>query len=113
MSVICYSSKKDTYNIKHDDMMIFVYDKFPSPPFWELKIDKIPGEVKRTDLNEEILFRKRNDQGCKKTVTLLEFELTGKYELRVTHQGFGANENLSHVITIIVSKSSKKSCTIS
>ncbi len=104
MSVISYNPKKNEYKIKQRDNLIFVYDKYLMPPFHELKIDKIPEAVKRIDLNEDIHFRKRNENGNKKMVTMLEFELSGKYELRVTHQGKGPNEKLSHTITVNVSR---------
>ena len=109
MSSITYSSKKSVYKIKQDDQLIFVFDKYAQPPFWELKFDNIPELVKRTDFNEDVMFQKRNGPGNKKYVSIFEFELAGNYEFRVTHQSTDPSKNFSHIVTVNVERPGKKS----
>lgn len=104
---VSYNPTKNVYNIKQNDQLVFVYDRFNVPPFWEYKFDEIPELVKKTDLNEDVTFRKKNEPGNKKTATILDFEFVGKYEILVTHQNPSSNEKFVHRIKVNVSHQHK------
>jgi hypothetical protein len=108
MRIVCYDPMKNVYKLKQNDQLIFVFDKYKQPPFWELNIENASEVIRRTDLVEDTTFRKKTGSGTQRVVSIYEFELPGIHEFKVTHQDLGTNDKYIHVIQIIIERSESK-----